>query len=336
MQMRYFGRTGMKLSALGFGCGAVGGIMVRGDPRDQERLVALAIGIGVNYFDTAVMYGDGESEKNLGRILHKLKPGNVIVGTKVRVPPNEFGRIAETIAASLEGSLARLQLDSVDIFHLHNPITVKGGGSALSAKQVLDEVVPAFERLRQQGKIRFLGISAVGDTDALHQVIDSGAFDSAQIVYNMLNPSAGEGLPQNYPAQDYRRLFDRTKAAGVGVVGIRVLAGGGLSGSPERHPIASAAPEPIGSAMSYDADIERARRLMPLVAEGFAATLTEAATRFALSHPAMGTILVGMATPQQFEDALAAVEKGPLPQAALDRLAPLRQAVSGGQPYWGG
>ena len=81
--------------------------------------------------------------------------------------------------------------------------------------------------------------------------------------------------------------------------------------------------------MSYDADIDRARRLLPLVKDGFAATLTEAATRFALSHPAMGTLLVGMATPQQFEDALAAVQKGPLPPAALDRLSALRQEFSG-------
>jgi L-galactose dehydrogenase/L-glyceraldehyde 3-phosphate reductase len=329
MQMRDFGRTGMKVPALGFGCGAVGGIMVRGDPADQERTVARALDVGVNYFDTAVLYGDGESEKNLGRILRKLKPANAIVGTKVRVPPGEFGRIGGAIAASLDASLARLQLDRVDIFHLHNPITDAGGGSTLSARQVLDEVVPAFERLRQQGKIRFLGISAVGDTNALHQVIDSGAFNSAQIVYNMLNPSAGEALPKNYPAQDYRRLFDRTQANDVGVVGIRVLAGGALSGSAERHPIASPAPDPIGSAMNYDADIERARRLSALVNEGFAGSLTEAATRFALSHPAMGTILVGMATPQQFEDAVAAVEKGPLPQAALDRLSDLRQAFSG-------
>jgi aryl-alcohol dehydrogenase-like predicted oxidoreductase len=65
------------------------------------------------------------------------------------------------------------------------------------------------------------------------------------------------------------------------------------------------------------------------VNEGFAGSLTEAATRFALSHPAMGTILVGMATQQQFEDALAAVEKGPLPQAALERLSALRQGFSG-------
>jgi L-galactose dehydrogenase/L-glyceraldehyde 3-phosphate reductase len=230
---------------------------------------------------------------------------------------------------SLEGSLARLRLDRVDIFHLHNAITVTGGGLTLSVRQVLGDVVPAFDRLRQQGKTRFLGITAVGDTAALHQVIDARAFDSAQVVYNMLNPSAAEELPTNYPAQDYGRLFDHTKAAGVGVVGIRVLAGGALSGSAERHPIARAAPEPIGSAMSYDADVDRARRLIPLVKEGFATSLTEAATRFALSHPAMGTILVGMATPQEFEDALAAVQKGPLPRAALDRLSALRQAFAG-------
>jgi aryl-alcohol dehydrogenase-like predicted oxidoreductase len=329
MQTRIFGRTGMQLSVLGFGCGAVGGFMVRGDPADQERTVARAIAAGVNYFDTAVQYGDGESEKNLGRVLRKLKPADAVVGTKVRVPPDAFGRIADTVTKSLEGSLARLGLERVDIFHLHNPITETGGGTALSVQQVLGDVVPAFERLRAQGKIRFLGMTAVGDTAALNQVIDAGVFDSAQVVYNMLNPSAGEALPPNYPAQDYARMFDHTQAVGVGVVGIRVLAGGALSGSTERHLIAGPAPEPIGSAMSYDADVDRARRLMPLVEEGFAASLTEAATRFAISHPAMGTILVGLATPQQFEDALAAVEKGPLPQTALDRLSALRRGFSG-------
>src|SRR5579872_6120413 len=267
MQLRVFGRTGMQLSALGFGCGAVGGLMVRGDPADQERTIARAIAAGVNYFDTAVQYGNGESEKNLGRILRQLKPANAVVGTKVRLPSGEYGRIADAVTASLEGSLTRLRLERVDIFHLHNPITAAEGGSALSVRQVLGEVVPAFERLRDQGKIRFLGLTAIGDTAALHQVIDARVFDSAQVVYNMLNPSAGEELPINYPAQDYGRLFDHTKAADVGVVGIRVLAGGALSGSAERHPIASPPPAPIGSAISYDADLERAGRLMPLVSE---------------------------------------------------------------------
>jgi aryl-alcohol dehydrogenase-like predicted oxidoreductase len=329
VERRIFGRTGLKLSVLGFGCGAVGGLMVRGDPLDQERTIARAIGAGVNYFDTAVQYGNGESEKNLGRILHQLRPPDAVVGTKVRLPSASFSDIADAVATSLEYSLIRLRRDRVDIFHLHNAITEAGGGETLSVQQVLGEVVPTFQRLRQQGKIRFLGLTAIGRTTALYRVIDAGAFDSAQVVYNMLNPSAGTELPSNYPAQDYGRLFQHTMKAGVGVIGIRVLAGGALSGSTERHPIASPPPEPIGSAMSYDADVLRARRLLPLVKEGFASSLTEAATRFAFAHPAIGTILVGMATPQQFEDALAAVQKGPLPPAAFDRLTKLRQAFAG-------
>ena len=329
MEMRTFGRTGMQVSLLGFGCGAVGGLMVRGSPADQERAIGRALDVGVNYFDTAVQYGNGESEKNLGRALANLKPANAIVGTKVRVPSSEYGRIGAAVSASLEGSLQRLGMNCVDIFHLHNPITANGGGETLSARQVLDEVVPAFENMRKQGKTRFLGITAIGETAALHQVLDSRAFDSAQVCYNMLNPSAGSDLPPGYPAQDYGRLFDHTQAAGVGSIRIRVLAGGALSGTAERHPIASPPPEPIGSAASYDSDLDRARRLMPLVSEGFAGSLAEAAVRFAISHPAMGTILVGMATPDQFEQALAAVQKGALPAAALERLAGLQRGFSG-------
>ncbi len=328
MEMRTFGRTGLQVSILGFGCGAVGGLMVRGAPEDQERAVARALEAGVNYFDTAAMYGNGESEKNLGRVLAKLKP-DVVVGTKVRIPSADFGRIGVAVAGSLEASLKRMGREQVDIFHLHNAITISGGGELLSAKTVLEEVVPAFEKLRQQGKTRFLGITAVGDTMALHQAIDARVFDSAQVSYNMLNPSAGSALAVGYPAQDYGRMFEHTQAAGVGVVGIRVLAGGALSGAAERHPIASPPPDPIGSASNYTADLQRARRLLPLVQQGHAGSLPEAAVRFAIAHPAMGTILVGMATLAEFEQALAAVNKGPLSQAALDSLAAIQRGFVG-------
>ena len=113
MRMRTFGRTGMQISLLGFGCGAVGGLMVRGAPADQERAVARALEAGVIYFDTAVQYGDGESEKNLGRALQKLKPANAIVGTKVRLPSADFGRIGDAVAKSIDGSLNRLCLERV-------------------------------------------------------------------------------------------------------------------------------------------------------------------------------------------------------------------------------
>jgi aryl-alcohol dehydrogenase-like predicted oxidoreductase len=231
----------------------------------------------------------------------------------------------------MDGSLQRLNMDHVDIFHLHNAITLNGGGESLSVAQVRNEVMPAFEALRSAGKTRFLGITAIGDTAALHQIIDAELIDSAQVSYNMLNASAATELPAHYPAQDYGRLFDHTQKAGVGVVGIRVLAAGALTGTAERHPTASPPPAPIGSAHSYEMDLERARRLMPLVSEGFAASLAEAAIRFAITHQAMGTILVGMATVEEFQGSLAAVQKGPLPQAALDRLSTLTAGFSGEQ-----
>ena len=83
METRIFGRSGLRLSILGFGCGAVGGLMVRGSPADQDKAVGLALDAGVNYFDTAVQYGAGVSETNLGRILGAHRPAGITVGTSI-------------------------------------------------------------------------------------------------------------------------------------------------------------------------------------------------------------------------------------------------------------
>jgi aryl-alcohol dehydrogenase-like predicted oxidoreductase len=115
MEQRRFGRTGLNVSLLGFGSGNVGGLMIRGEPADQERAVARAVELGINYFDTAQMYGNGESERNLGRVFNALKP-DAYIGTKVRLPPTEPGRIGAAIDASLEASLRRLQREQVDLF----------------------------------------------------------------------------------------------------------------------------------------------------------------------------------------------------------------------------
>jgi aryl-alcohol dehydrogenase-like predicted oxidoreductase len=160
METRTLGKTGLKVSVLGFGCGAVGGLMVRGEPSDQERAVARALELGINYFDTAPVYGNGESEKNLGKLLAALRP-DVFVGTKVHVPQAEFGRIAEAATASLEASLRRLGREQVDLLQLHNNISHDSKGDVIAARSVLEEVVPALQLLQQQGKIRFYGITAM-------------------------------------------------------------------------------------------------------------------------------------------------------------------------------
>jgi L-galactose dehydrogenase/L-glyceraldehyde 3-phosphate reductase len=328
MERRRLGRTGLEVSVLGFGCGAVGGLMVRGDADDQERAVARALELGINYFDTAAMYGNGESERNLGRVLKSLKP-DVHVGTKVRVPAVARGGIGAAIAASMDESLRRLQLESVDLFQLHNHITLAGGDGGFTPETVRDEVVPAFARLREQGKARFFGITAVGDTPALQRVVDSRAFDTAQVSYNALNPSAGTAVAAGYPAHDFGDLLARTQAAAMGVIAIRVLAAGALSGVESRHPLGSPSVEPIGSGSSYRIDVERARRLEALVRDGIADSVIEASIRFVIAHGAVSTALVGYSTLDHLEYAAAVVEKGPLPQAALDRLSALQQSFVG-------
>src|SRR3954471_16925683 len=202
MEKRRFGRTGLDISLLGFGCGAVGGLMVKGEPADQEGAAARALELGINYFDTAQMYGNGESERNLGRVLKALKP-DVYVGTKVRLPTTERGQIGQAIAASLDASLQRLQRDTIDLFQFHNAIVGTTRGADYGTDAVLEEVVPAFERLRDQGKFRFFGITANGETAALNRVIDARRFDTGQASYNLLNPSPGAAVPAGFPAQDY-------------------------------------------------------------------------------------------------------------------------------------
>ena len=324
MDKRKFGRTGLSVSVLTFGCGAVGGLMTRGAPADQERAVARAIEAGVNHFDTAALYGDGASEENLGRVLAALKP-NVIVSTKVRLPAQ---RNIDAVAASLETSLKRLKRDHVDLFQLHNTIGTPAG-QTLSAEEVLNDVVPAFNKLREQGKTRFIGFTAIGETAALHKLIASGAFDGAQVPFNALNPSPAEAIPAAYPAQDYGRILDLAEKHGVGTIGIRVLAGGALSGREERNPLGLAAVEPIGSGATYATDVARARRLEPMLREGHAGSLTELAMRFAVAARKLSTTEIGLANIEELEAAIAAVEKGPLSEAALARLKTLQAGFIG-------
>jgi aryl-alcohol dehydrogenase-like predicted oxidoreductase len=325
METRVLGKTGLKVSVLSFGCGAVGGLMVKGTAADQERAVARAMEFGINYFDTAPSYGNGESERNLGRALKALKRPKVYVGTKVFV--NATGDIERHIADSMEASLQHLNLESVDLYQLHNPISDAQRDGTIDPKTVREHVLPAFERLRKQGKARHFGFTALGDTPAIHSVLEF--FESAQVSYNLLNPSAGAKLPSNYPAQDYGNLIARAHASGVGTIGIRVLAGGALSGVETRHPLGMANVDPIGSASSYIKDVARAVRFGEVVKRGFAQSLVEASIRYVLSNPDLTTTLVGLSTREQLDLACESAKKGPLPAEALELIASIQQGFVG-------
>jgi aryl-alcohol dehydrogenase-like predicted oxidoreductase len=311
MEQRTLGRTGLKVSVLGYGAGAVGGLFTKGDPRDQERAVARAIDAGINYFDTAALYGNGESEKNLGRVLNDLK-AKVVVGTKVRLGGEHRGNVAAGIAKGMEDSLSRMKRDSVDLMQLHNPLVARDNNDHLAIDIALNDVVPALQKLQKEGKTRFIGFSGVGETPALLKAIGSGAFDTVQVVYNAVNPSAGGPMPAGAPGQDYGNLLQRAADRKVGTIIIRALAGGAMAGTEARHELAMQVVPPIGSGKDLAADVARAKSMEPQMRSSGSTSLAEYGMRFVISNPHVSTMLVGYSNMDQLEQAIAAVNKGGL------------------------
>lgn len=320
MNYHTLGRTGLRVSELGFGCGAVGGLLVRGDYKEMVQTVAQAVAAGVNYFDTAQMYGDGQSETNLGKVLAELG-ADVIVGSKVQLTAETMKAIAQAVPAAVETSLRRLRRDFIDLYQLHNSVALQRQPErGWAGIDDIEPVIEALKRLQEQGKILHWGINGLGETPALLQAVATGSAQTIQTCYNLLNPSAGREMAPGFPFQNYERLIDRAAAQQMGVIAIRVLAAGALSGVTSRHPVAAQAVAPIASGQDLAADVERAQRFQFLVQEGYASSLVEAAIRFALSKPEVSTALVGISSLEQFQQALASQAKGPLPAEALARL----------------
>ena len=322
MKYNILGQTGLHVSQLGFGCGSIGGLLVRGDYPAMREVVSRAIELGINYFDTAPQYGGGQSEVNLGAVTRELK-ASVLVGTKIRLRSEDMNQIGAAVTRSVEGSLRRLGRETVDLIQLHNHIGFHRQPEEDPDRvglHDLDAVRQAFERLHQQGKIRFWGITGLGESGAVHETVETGGFQTIQIPYNLLNPSAGTIVPPNFSFQDYGQLIDRAAQQKMGVIAIRILAGGALSGSTERHPVASKSVNPIASEPAYRDDVARAKRFTSLVEDGIVSNLAEAAVRFAVSKPGVSTALVGISSRDQLEQAVKYVEHGPLSVDALEHI----------------
>ena len=121
MKYRKLGKTGISISEVGFGCGNVGGIIIRQPNQARLQAVQRALESGINYFDTAPQYGQGQSELNLGQLLKELR-ASPFVATKVRFKNEDLGNIPKAINDSMNNSLKRLQRDYVDVLLLHNPV----------------------------------------------------------------------------------------------------------------------------------------------------------------------------------------------------------------------
>lgn len=196
MRYRTIGRTGLKVSEIGFGCGNNAVLMVKAPYEDQVKVVRRALDAGITFFDTAFAYGLGKSEENLGRILKDLG-ANPVISTKIRLDADCVSDIKAATVAAVEAGLARLGRERVDFVQLHTRVTVQRGAGkrfSLTPTDVLgaDGVIDGFKAMRARGKVDFFGFSGLGETPALHELVDSGEFQGFQCYYNLLNPSSGQ------------------------------------------------------------------------------------------------------------------------------------------------
>lgn len=306
MQYRTIGKTGLKVSEIGFGCGNNAVLMVKAPYEEQVRVVRRALDAGINFFDTAFAYGLGKSEENLGRVLKEVG-ANPVISTKIRLEADCASDIKAATIHAVEAGLSRLDRERVDFVQLHTRVTRERGVDkrfSLTPQDVLGAggVIDGFKAMRARGKVGFFGFSGLGETLALHELVDSGEFHGFQCYYNLLNPSAGQAVPKNFTAQDYGLILERAAGKGMGAFIIRVLAAGALTADPSAGGGGSGNTLSPGS--DYPLDLQRTEKVK--AALGVAGKdLTLAAIRFGLMHPTTAAVLVGFSVPAHVDDAVA-------------------------------
>lgn len=318
--MRYgtFGRTGLRISRVVFGGGWVGGVLIHANDDTKLAVLRRAMQAGINWIDTAPGYGKGRSEAALGWLLKEID-ATPHVSTKVMLDAAGLDDIAGQIERSVHESLRRMDRPAVDLLQLHNPIEAAATATAITPAHVLRKggVADALERTREQGLTRFIGITALGDAPGLREVIDSGRFDTAQVYYNLLNPSAGRAMPPAWTGHDFGGLLAACRARNMGTMAIRVFAAGVLA-TDERH-----GREVV---LTRDTDVateeRRARAVFAALGDAYG-TRAQTALRFALANPDLSCAVFGLAELAHLEEALAGAAKGPLPGDALERLEAL-------------
>ncbi|MBM4004579.1 MAG: aldo/keto reductase [Planctomycetes bacterium] len=326
MEYRLLGRTGLRVSVLGFGAGPVSGLMTSANVATQRECVDMALERGVNWFDTAPGYGDGESERRLGDALRgRANRETLHLATKVRLSERDLDDPYDAIERSLQASLLRLGAEQVSLLQLHNGITARRNdiAASISTADLLCRggIADAMERLRSEKRVRFVGLTGTGSAAALREALNSDRFDTLQIPFNVLNPTAECAAPPNFSETDYGRLFGDCERLRIGVFAIRVFAGGAMLGrDPSTHTLTTK----FFPLDLYQRDLRRAARLERELPHGIG--LHEAAVRFSITPPAVSCALIGLGAASEVEAAEAAALKGPLARPLFERFAEIGMA----------
>ena len=320
MRKSFLGRTGLEISEIAFGAGDTGGLLIRGDETACVTTLTRAVKAGINWIDTAAIYGNGASEEAIGRYIGAVSPRPQI-STKVRIEYGDLADLRGAIERNLTESLVRLRTERVALFQLHNQLgEAVGGRLGLPVEDVLGRggVADIFDHLKEQGLFQASGITAAGDTKACLDVINSGRFDCAQVYYNALNPSAAwKRAPQSWGAQDFSGIMTACWNKNMGVLAIRVLAGGPLARAKRPDKLAV-----LTSGTSVENEMRCAAAVHRVLGLNYG-TPAQAALRFVLGNRDLASRVIGISSFLDLNEALIAVEQGPLPPAAIAQLKEL-------------
>jgi L-galactose dehydrogenase/L-glyceraldehyde 3-phosphate reductase len=324
MKHRVFGRSGIKVSEIVFGAGAVGGILVHKDDATKREAIRRAMAGGINWIDTAAQYGNGRSEEALGWLLPEAG-ATPYLSTKFNLDVENLKDIPAQVEERLMASLARLKRSSVDLLQLHNRIGSKPGGRVMTVEQILGKngVADGLDRLREKGLIRHMGITGLGEAASVCEVIRSRRFDSAQVYYNLLNPSAGRSMPRAWTGQNLGGIIEACRGNNVAVMAIRIFAAG-IIATDERTGRESI----LTTDTSVAGDERKTKAVFDAIGTGHG-TRAQIALRFVLSNRNISCAVIGSAELHHIDEALQAAEMGPLPPHVLARLDALYESDFG-------
>ena len=303
MEYTTLGRTGLKVSVAGLGCGGFSRLGLGTGKSELEAisLVHEAFSLGVNLFDTAAVYG---TEDVLGKALKALPRDQVVITTKAWLPRRSYRTAADRVIASLDNSLKQLGTDYVDVFQLHG-VAPEGYDDAREV------IAPVLLDQQAKGKIRFLGVTETGSSDADHQMLqqaaEDGVWDVVMVAFHMMHQNARDSV------------FPRTVANRVGT--LIMFAVRNIFSQPQRlkaelRQLASEnkiarwlghAPNPLGFLIHADG--------------GGALTVPEAAYRFVRHEPGVDVVLFGTGNVEHLRTNIASILKPPLPETDRRMLA---------------
>lgn len=304
MLYRTLGRTGLRVSLASLGAGGPSrlGQQTHHDESQSRRVIHRALELGINLFDTAANYGD--SEAILGRALREVPRDRYSVATKFS-PYLPDGTIIspDEVSQSCERSLQNLRVESIDLYQFHSVVPE-------SYRQVKDRLYPAVQRLREQGKIRFIGITEYFFPDPAHEMLalalEDDLWDTIMVKYGIMNLAAE------------RKVLPLAKERNVGV----------LNMSPVRVKISRPAElqKVIGrrkKAGLIPTDALPDERPLDFLVHGSVKSVVEAGYKFGAGHDAISTVLIGTGSVTHLEENVASILGPPLPVADSDRIRAL-------------